>query len=111
MAQVHCKLTDGREFDVTTSLADVLAWETYAISHQIPQWEAGLNMTVHSAYTAARRAGAIDPGMPYDAFVAVLEGIPQTVEADVEVDPTQPVAGTASPSKSPRKRASATTPS
>jgi len=89
------KLTDGSEFVVAPTVADTLAWETYAqaAGQDVMQ---PLHMTVYKVFAAAKRGGHIDQGMPFEAFIDQLEDLPEQVEAE---NPTKRGRGRGSSSK------------
>jgi hypothetical protein len=63
-------------------------WASVVIDPQAPK---ALDMTFRVAHNALRRTGHEVP-RDYDGFLEILEGIPETVDADDSelLDPTQP---------------------
>ena len=89
------KLTDGTEFVVAPTVADTLAWETYAQGSGQDVMQP-LHMTVFQVFSAAKRGGHIEQGMPFEVFIDQLESLPEQVEPD---RPTKRGRGRASSSK------------
>lgn len=112
MAAQRVTFQDGREIEVDSGFGDLLAWEVHALETGMPT-TAGLNAAAYMAFSAARRAGLVETGMPFSAWITGVAGIKDAdagaeAEAAASPDPTRPGPGTGSPRKRRSDRGSAT---
>lgn len=75
-------LTDGTEYRVETSMADLLAWERYALANGLEPTGAVMSMLIFYMWRAARKTGVCPNDVGLDAFAERI--------ADFDVDDEEP---------------------
>ena len=85
-------LTDGTEYRAETSMADLMAWERYALAHGMEPMGATITMMVFYAWRAARKSGICAQGEDLDAFAERIDEF-DIDDDDEPVNPTRPGRG------------------
>ncbi len=78
------RLTDGTEYRVANSYADMLSWERYAMAHGLDKTKALFAMSGFYAWRGARKQGVCGQDTDLDTFAERID----TFEMD---DPEEPV--------------------